>query len=82
MSFLVDLLQMIGWSPEIDRWWRLLVGLAVLVLLCSLVAEITPAGSTRSSICLSILVVGGVATFRWQLRSARQKDEKYPEPPE
>lgn len=73
---------MIGWSPEIDRWWRLLVGLVVVVLLCSLVAEITPAGSMRSSICLSIVVVGGVASFRWQLRSSRQKDEKDPELPE
>jgi multisubunit Na+/H+ antiporter MnhG subunit len=70
---MLDLLELLFLAPEVLVSWRLLVGALVVVLLCWIVFANVPDSYTRWLLCTPIVVVGIVASFRWQMRSMSER---------
>jgi hypothetical protein len=68
---MLDLLELLVLAPEVFVSWRLLVGALVVGLLCWIVFVSVPDTYARWLLCTPIVVVGTVASFRWQMRSMK-----------
>ena len=65
---MLGLLDFIGWVIDLVIYWRLGLGIALTALACWLLILAIPNQLAQWIICVPLVLIGVVFTFRWQHR--------------